>query len=280
MQEFKLYAMHLWVTTKQAQGLPTNSAEFTNDLAVLYAAKLVHKMKTPLWWHYQGPSFLWQRHHLDKFWKGFLQLHKHQEENRLHFFGLHYAGIWSSCPWYSSVWQWSWQDGVDFLLGGPAFEKNNDKVWTAPKDLCLKGPSWAYISHFDRARNGGGALQALKARTLWRPCCCERYKSTCLWLDLPCLLQWGKTELDFWAVHHKRVIKFLNSMENLFLNPRKSVTCLMGLIIVMSRWWLEFLQSGLMQQWWATFTLQQTTCAILSKQINPRDLAISLACNQ
>jgi hypothetical protein len=47
-------------------------------------------------------------------------------------------------------------------LTGPAYEKDNGKVWTVLKSSTLKGPAWAYISNFDRTRNGRGAIRALK----------------------------------------------------------------------------------------------------------------------
>ena len=48
-------------------------------------------------------------------------------------------------------------------LEGEAFEADNGKVWPVLKDLTLRGPANAYISHLDRLQHGRVAIKALRA---------------------------------------------------------------------------------------------------------------------
>ncbi len=48
-------------------------------------------------------------------------------------------------------------------LASNAYEIDNGKVWTAIKDLTLKGPAWAYISQLENAHVGRAAVLALRA---------------------------------------------------------------------------------------------------------------------
>ena len=48
-------------------------------------------------------------------------------------------------------------------LEGEAFEADNGKVWLVLKDLTLRGPAYANISHLDRLRHGRAAIKALRA---------------------------------------------------------------------------------------------------------------------
>ena len=55
-------------------------------------------------------------------------------------------------------------------LEGEAFEADNGKVWLVLKDLTLRGPAFAYISHLDRLRHGKRQLRLLgpTMRAIWR----------------------------------------------------------------------------------------------------------------
>lgn len=44
---------------------------------------------------------------------------------------------------------------------GEAFSEDNGQLWSILKQLTLKGPAWAYISQYDRPRNGRLAFKAL-----------------------------------------------------------------------------------------------------------------------
>ena len=48
-------------------------------------------------------------------------------------------------------------------LEGEAFEADNGKVWLVLKDLTLRGPAFAYISHLDQLQHGRAAIKALRA---------------------------------------------------------------------------------------------------------------------
>ena len=52
---------------------------------------------------------------------------------------------------------------VTTSLEGEAFEADNGKVWPVLKDLTLRGPANAYISHLDRLQHGRVAIKALRA---------------------------------------------------------------------------------------------------------------------
>ena len=48
-------------------------------------------------------------------------------------------------------------------LEGEAFEAEYGKVWLVLKDLTLRGPACAYISHLDQLQHGRAAIKALRA---------------------------------------------------------------------------------------------------------------------
>ena len=48
-------------------------------------------------------------------------------------------------------------------LEGEAFEVENGKVWLVLKDLTLRGPAFAYISHLDQLRHERAAIKDLRA---------------------------------------------------------------------------------------------------------------------
>ena len=52
---------------------------------------------------------------------------------------------------------------VTIPLEGEAFEGDNGKVWSVLKDLTLRGPAFAYISHLDRLQHERAAIKALRA---------------------------------------------------------------------------------------------------------------------
>ena len=93
-QEYKLYALHLWVTTWLSQGQMVQGQQFTEAIALEYASKVCHlKESKKRGWGRIGEvsRSIWKGDKLEDVRKGFKELPRNEERDQRCPIGIHNA---------------------------------------------------------------------------------------------------------------------------------------------------------------------------------------------
>ena len=165
-QEYKLYALHLWVTTRLLQGQVVQGQQYTDAIALEYASKVCRLeeskkedeeglVKFP---EAFGKETSWRT--FEKVLRNYLGMKKGINSVPLEYIMRNVDGPGLAGQVYATEHE---HLVVTTPLEGEAFEADNGKVWLVLKDLTLIGPAFAYISHLDRLRHGRAAIKALRA---------------------------------------------------------------------------------------------------------------------
>ena len=164
--EFKLFALHLWVCEKNRQGQEILPEDFTAVVANEYTARvrnLIEEKDCKIDEMVKLPG----NFDKDTDWVQFKKLLINYLGSKL---GKNRAPL-SYCtrenddiPHPDDVPDFENEhERLEIMTphAGEAFAKDNGQLWSILKQLTLAGPAYAYISSFDRTRNGRGALKAL-----------------------------------------------------------------------------------------------------------------------
>ena len=162
--EFKLYAMHNWVSTKIRQGIPIIEPEFTEavcaDQATLVRESIEKSDKDDV---VPEPKPFTKDSHwtmYDKLLTNYLGSKCGKNLIPL----AYVVRKEDDAEPEDSVFQNEFEKVVKTTPHtGAAYEHHNGTTWTIIKALTMQGPAWAYISHLDATRDGRGAIKALRA---------------------------------------------------------------------------------------------------------------------
>ena len=165
-QEYKLYALHLWVTTRLLQGQVVQGQQFTDAIALEYASKVCRLkeskkedeeglVKFP---EAFGKETSWRT--FEKVLRNYLGMKKGINSVPLEYIMRDVDGPGLAGQVYATEHE---HLVVTTPLEGEAFEADNGKVWSVLKDLTLRGLAFTYISHLDRLQHGRAAIKALRA---------------------------------------------------------------------------------------------------------------------
>ena len=165
-QEYKLYALHLWVTTRLSQGQVVQGQQFTDAITLEYASKVCcleeskkedeeGLVKFP---EAFGKEMSWRM--FKKVLRNYLRTKKGINGVLLEYIMRDVDGPGLARQVYATEHQ---HLVVTTPLEGETFEADNGKVWLVLKDLTLRGPAFAYISHLDQLQHGRAAIKALRA---------------------------------------------------------------------------------------------------------------------
>jgi hypothetical protein len=163
LNEYCLYAMHLWVSTLQSIGQPTTADLYTPAVANTYLTKLRQATATKD----EDQDLVKQPDAFtkDTTWISFERALKNWLGTKRGQNGVTLDYVISpeaAIPPAGTNFDTEHERLVRTTpLAGDAYEIDNGKVWTAIKDLTLKGPVWAYISQLENARDGRAAVLAL-----------------------------------------------------------------------------------------------------------------------
>ena len=166
-QEYKLYALHLWVTTRLLQGQVVQGHLFTDAIALEYASKVCHLEESKKE-DEEGLVKFPEAFGKETNWRTFKKVLKNHLGTKKGINGVPLEYIMCNVDGPGPVrLQYAAEHEhlvVATLLDGEAFEADTGKVWLILKDLTLRGPALAYISHLDRLQHGRVAVKALRAK--------------------------------------------------------------------------------------------------------------------
>ena len=165
-QEYKLYALHLWVTTPLSQGQAVQGHLFTDAIALEYASKVCclkeskknneeGLVKFP---EEFGKETSWRT--FEKVLRNYLGTKKGINGVPLDYIMHNLDGPRQAGTQYATDHE---HLVVTTPLEGEAFEADNGKVWLVLKDLTLRGLAFTYISHLDQLQYGRAASMAPRA---------------------------------------------------------------------------------------------------------------------
>jgi hypothetical protein len=165
IQEYKLYALHCWVTEKLRQNLPVIGTEFTVDVAFAYAAivrdsrekkdekedalltKPVAFTKDSKWRTY------------DMSLTNYLGTKRGKNQVPLEYILRKNDEVAADGTVFATTHE---RLVLSTPHSGEAYDEDNGTVWALMKQLMMDGPGYAYISQFDKMRNARGAIRALR----------------------------------------------------------------------------------------------------------------------
>ena len=165
-QEYKLYALHLWVTTRLLQGQVVQGQQFTDAIALEYASK-VRRLEESKKEDEEGLVKFPEAFGKETSWRMFKKVLRNYLGTKKGINGVPLEYIMHDVdgPGQARI-QYATEHEhlvVTTPLEGEAFEADNGKVWLVLKDLILRGPAFAYISHLDQLQHGRAAIKALRA---------------------------------------------------------------------------------------------------------------------
>ena len=165
-QEYKLYTLHLCVTTWLSQGQVVQGQQFTEAIALEYASK-VCRLEESKKEDEEGLVKLPEAFGKEMSWRMFKKVLRNYLGTKKGINGvpLEYIMCDMDGPGQAGT-QYATEHEhlvVTTPLEGVAFEADNGKVWLVLKDLTLRGPAFAYISHLDQLWHGRAAIKALRA---------------------------------------------------------------------------------------------------------------------
>jgi hypothetical protein len=164
MQEQLLLSMHFWVTNRQRLQLPINAADFTLVVALNQAQTMRQTLEDEGRLDKEAIAKASDKLKNVTTWKIFVEatetyLGQLIGSGRI---PLRYAIRHDEFPIPGTIFQTEQEQSIALApLTGPAYQRDNAKVYGIIKQLVLEGPGRSYIIPFDSTSNGRAAWLAL-----------------------------------------------------------------------------------------------------------------------